>query len=192
MTLLILFVIYSFLVFSFLPKNVRYVQSLDIIYRLFAALFIIDFIGRIATSVPFKKAVMVVAISLMVFTDAKAFYYYNVEFEIYDPICYNLLQAEKIIFGVGEVPLDQTYLNWSYLYYQKKDFNKAIEYAQKALTFNPNFTTAYINICSAYNEMKDWDHAIEAGKRAVETDPNNQLAKNNLNWAISQKQLGSH
>ncbi len=190
LNLLLLFGIYFIILYSSLPKNVRWAQTIDMTYRICAALFIVDVAGKIISSVNLKKAVTIFTMLLILAVDVKAYYNDNITYDIYDPTCYNLLQARHIIFGVGEVPLEQTYLTWSYYYYSKGNFQKCIEEAQKAISINPNFAAAYNNICSAYNNLKDWDHAIEAGKRAVEVDPNNQLARNNLNWAISQKASG--
>lgn len=189
LNVLLLFFIYSILVFGFLPKVIRYVESLDVVYRVCAALFIIEIYQKIRTSLQIKRAIIAVILLLMVFIDVKAFHHYSLENEIYDPISFNLLSAENFFFGVGEVPLAETYLKASLYYYNKGNFNKCIVEAQKAISINPNYCAAYNNICCAYNEMKDWDHAIEAGNKAVVIDPNNQLAKNNLNWAISRKQL---
>jgi hypothetical protein len=38
--------------------------------------------------------------------------------------------------------------------------------------------------------MHKWDEAIAAAKQAIQLKPDFQLAKNNLEWSISQKKLG--
>jgi hypothetical protein len=40
--------------------------------------------------------------------------------------------------------------------------------------------------------MSMWDPAIDAAKHALRIDPNFQLAKNNLAWSTSQKNLQHH
>jgi hypothetical protein len=35
--------------------------------------------------------------------------------------------------------------------------------------------------------MGKWDEGVAAGEMAVRLNPNSQLAKNNLNWARSQR-----
>jgi len=190
MNLLLMYFIYFMIVFFFIPKNVRFAQTLDLVYRICAALMIVEIFEMISKNIQLKKMVAVILLMLIVVTDSRAFYNYFLDFDIYDPTTFNMLSEEKFFFGEDLVPLEQSYIGMSYYYFKKGKYEKCIDEARKAISFNPNYTVAYINICSAYNEMKDWDHAIEAGKKAVEIDPNNQLAKNNLNWAISQKQSG--
>jgi len=43
-----------------------------------------------------------------------------------------------------------------------------------------------IIICAAY-KMGEWDKAIKACEKSLEINPDNKLARNNLNWARSQK-----
>jgi hypothetical protein len=40
--------------------------------------------------------------------------------------------------------------------------------------------------------MRQWEPAVEAARQALRLQPGFQLAKNNLAWALSQKQMGEH
>jgi tetratricopeptide (TPR) repeat protein len=86
------------------------------------------------------------------------------------------------VIMVMQTPED--YLNLSLQYYQSRDFKKCIEFCEKALKMRPNYAEAYNNMCAAHNELGQWKQAVAAGKKAVAADPNNQLAKNNLAWAL--------
>jgi tetratricopeptide (TPR) repeat protein len=188
LNLILIFFVYSVFIFSFLPKNIRYVEALDMIYR-FSVIFCIIGIGdTFKTSLRIKNMIMAFILLLFVAIDLKTSYKYNFELDIYDPVSFNLLRAQNVFIGVSESPLADYYLNNSYYYFKKGKYLKCIESAQNAIAVKPNCASAYINICCAYNELKEWDLAIAAGKKAVEMDPNNHLAKNNLNWAISHKQ----
>jgi tetratricopeptide (TPR) repeat protein len=84
-------------------------------------------------------------------------------------------------------PRAEKYFIAGYEAYQEGDFNLCIELNKKAIALQPDYVRAYNNLCSAYNSLKMWDKGIEACNKAIEIDPNFQLAKNNLNWAITSK-----
>jgi tetratricopeptide (TPR) repeat protein len=69
-------------------------------------------------------------------------------------------------------------------------YQQSIDDARAALKLRPNYAEAYNNIAAAYEAMHKWDEAIAAAKEAIRLNPDFQLAKNNLNWSISQKKLG--
>ena len=85
----------------------------------------------------------------------------------------------------GKTP--EEFLDLSLAFYQAKQFRKSIQAAQLALEKRPDYDAALNNICAANNALGQWDSAIAAGERAVRLNPANQLAKNNLAWAKSQK-----
>ncbi len=84
-------------------------------------------------------------------------------------------------------PSPKKYLNLSLKYYQKKQYLKCIEAAQKAVDLNPNYSEAYNNICSAYNLLGNYEKAITACNKALSIKPNYNLAKNNLKDVLNRQ-----
>jgi len=83
-------------------------------------------------------------------------------------------------------PSEANYINLSLLYFNKREFEKAIDACNEILSINPKSAIAYNNMCAAYNNLQQWTKAIEAGKRALELQPDFELARNNLNFALTQ------
>lgn len=200
-TLLIGFFVWFLFIFSFLPMNVRYAQPLDFVYRTGAVLLLAEVYERIRQSDALKTFLIVSAMAGMLVFELLSFKNLFIKNNIYDPISYNLFQAESF-FNFNQpivkhalpqpatVPTvnAQDFLNKSFEYYRTGQYRECIAEAEKALAIKPDFAEAYNNICSAYNQLKEWDKAIEAGNKALAINPNYQLARNNVNWAISQKQ----
>jgi dolichol-phosphate mannosyltransferase len=84
------------------------------------------------------------------------------------------------------------WLNLSRTLYQQGKYLETIGAAQTALRLKPDFAEAYNNIGAAYAALRVWDAAIQADQLAVQLDPGMQLARNNLAWAIAQKNLEKH
>ncbi len=78
------------------------------------------------------------------------------------------------------------YINISLRLYNDGKYKECIEAAKKSIEIQPT-AAAYNNICTAYNQLKEYDKAIQACNEALKIDANHNLAKGNLNWAISQK-----
>lgn len=70
-------------------------------------------------------------------------------------------------------------------------YQNCIAAAQEALKFQPDLAAAYNNLATAYNDLGMWNRAIQAAIQAVRIDPNFQVAKGNLQYALSQKQKAS-
>lgn len=81
------------------------------------------------------------------------------------------------------------WLNLSRAYYQDGKYLEAIGAAHTAIDLKPDFAEAYNNIGAAYAAMRMWDPAIQADQQAVQLQPTMQLARNNLAWALNQKNL---
>ena len=99
----------------------------------------------------------------------------------------------SVITNLKQVALNQptsaNYVNLSLEYYKEGLYLESIWANQEAIRLQPNNVLAYNNICAAYNAMKDWPDAIKAARNALAIDSTFQLAKNNLNWAMSQAAL---
>jgi len=57
------------------------------------------------------------------------------------------------------------------------------------LKLKPDYSLAYNNICAALNNLGRYEEGIKACQEALRIDPDFQLAKGNLNWALSAKEL---
>ena len=74
----------------------------------------------------------------------------------------------------------QAYIGLGAIYYAKKDYNKAIEYIQKGLSFNPkdsmDLDIAYLGLASSYVDTANFDKAMEYANKAKDIDGNDYLA----------------
>jgi tetratricopeptide (TPR) repeat protein len=90
-----------------------------------------------------------------------------------------------------ERPTPEAYLDLSHLYYQVGRFHECINAAKRALKLRPDYAEAYRNLAAAYNSIERWEDGLSAAKEAVRLKPGDQLAKNNLQWAITRRNGGS-
>jgi tetratricopeptide (TPR) repeat protein len=211
-TLLILFFVYFILFFTFLPKNLRFAINLDFIYILFSGLCVTMLIDKWNQREAVKRAAFFFALAVLLFFNFKSYKNYFIESKIYDPVAYNLLQAEKFIpspttdlttLGAEEAvsqavdssfyinaihhnPTKENYLRFGIYYHYQGNYEKAIELYQKAIAINPEFYEAYNSLGAAYSAMQQWEKAIQAIEKSLQINPRNQSAINNLEWAKSQ------
>ena len=68
-----------------------------------------------------------------------------------------------------------------------QDYDKSIEIWNKVLVTEPKNSGALINIGVAYMSKQQYDSAIKYFQKAIDSNPNDQLAKNNLAWAMDEK-----
>ncbi len=73
------------------------------------------------------------------------------------------------------------------IYYQSKEYDKAIEAYEEAVKINPKDDSAYNNMGSAYANKKEYDKAIEAYKKAIEINPKYDSAYYNMGIAYDDK-----
>jgi tetratricopeptide (TPR) repeat protein len=83
--------------------------------------------------------------------------------------------AEKL---ARSYPTADSRINLSLVYYQAGNFQGCINSANQALKLRPE------------DALSHWDEEIEAAQHALRINPGFQLAKNNLAWAISEKNKG--
>jgi tetratricopeptide (TPR) repeat protein len=81
----------------------------------------------------------------------------------------------------------QNYIKLSSAFYNDGNSEQTINFANKALKYEPNNALVYNNLCLAYIQSKEIDKAIEAAEKALKLDPNSETAKKNLVLAKSQK-----
>lgn len=93
LNLLFLFFIYFIIVFSFLPKNVRYAQPIDLIYRIGSALMLIRLLKKSIFPTGIKKLIVISSLSLILISEFLSYRNFFVIHIIYDPISIDLLTA---------------------------------------------------------------------------------------------------
>ncbi|MDO9187843.1 MAG: hypothetical protein Q7W13_17685 [Bacteroidia bacterium] len=98
-TFLILFFVYFMIVFSFLPKNVRYAQPLDLIYRISSALMVIQLFKKSNLSIGIKRTIVISFFTLILMNDFWSYRNFFVVHNIYDPMSYNLLISAGFFGG---------------------------------------------------------------------------------------------
>ena len=79
-------------------------------------------------------------------------------------------------------------IDLSLQYYQAAKYSECIRTAKQALELKPASAEAYNNIAACYNSMGLWDDGIQAAKAATRLKPDFEIARNNLLYAIAQKE----
>jgi len=73
-------------------------------------------------------------------------------------------------------------------YYEKGDYDRAIENYNMAILLNPVFSEAYFNRALSYYQLKNFDKSVLDYSKAVELDPHNPIIYNNRGDAYYRKQ----
>lgn len=79
------------------------------------------------------------------------------------------------------------YLGLGLNYLKLQEYDKSLEVWNKILLTDPQNSAALINIGVAYMSKQQYDNAIKHFQKAVDSNSNDQLAKNNLAWALAEK-----
>lgn len=87
----------------------------------------------------------------------------------------NKLGVARIIEGLGLT------------YYDKKEFDLALDTFNKALEQDPKSSTIYTNLGATYTAKGDREKAIANLKKAIQINPNEALTHNNLGYALAQE-----
>jgi SpoVK/Ycf46/Vps4 family AAA+-type ATPase len=82
----------------------------------------------------------------------------------------------------------KTYYQLGNEYYEKNEYEKAIENYNMAILLNPIFSEAYFNRALSYYQLKNFDKSIADYTKAAELDPNNPIIYNNRGDAYYRKQ----
>ncbi|MGC9005931.1 MAG: tetratricopeptide repeat protein, partial [Candidatus Micrarchaeia archaeon] len=67
----------------------------------------------------------------------------------------------------------RTYYQIGNEYYEKEDYEKAIENYNMAVLLNPLFSEAYFNRALCYYKLKEYDKSVADYTKAAELDPKN-------------------
>ena len=78
------------------------------------------------------------------------------------------------------------YISYGLLHLKLQEYDKSIESWNKVLLTEPTNLGALINIGVAYMSKRQYNDAIKFFQKAIDSNPNDQLAKNNLAWALSE------
>ncbi|MFH1222168.1 MAG: tetratricopeptide repeat protein, partial [Candidatus Micrarchaeota archaeon] len=73
-------------------------------------------------------------------------------------------------------------------FYEKGDYDRAIENYNMAILLNPVFSEAYFNRALGYYQLKNFDKSISDYAKAAELDPHNPFIYNNRGDAYYRKQ----
>lgn len=86
-------------------------------------------------------------------------------------------------------PVDaKTYYKLGNDYYEKGEYEKAIENYNMAILLNPIFSEAYFNRALSYYQLKNFEKSIADYSKSSELDPNNPIIYNNRGDAYYRKQ----
>jgi len=86
-------------------------------------------------------------------------------------------------------PMDaKTYYQTGNDYYEKADYEKAIENYNMAILLNPVFSEAYFNRALSYYQLKNFDKSVADYTKSMEFDPQNPIIYNNRGDAFYRKQ----
>ena len=108
----------------------------------------------------------------------------------------NLAYAQKAKAGGAPAPAQapaagtlQFFLNLSAEDYRGGKFPECIEDAGKAIALDAKSSEAYNNRGACYGSLGMFDEEIASEQESVRLNPGNQLAKNNLDWALQRKKI---
>lgn len=82
----------------------------------------------------------------------------------------------------------KTYYQMGNDYYEKGDYDRAIENYNMAILLNPVFSEAYFNRALSYYQMKNFDKSVADYTKSMELDPQNPIIYNNRGDAFYRKQ----
>jgi tetratricopeptide (TPR) repeat protein len=63
------------------------------------------------------------------------------------------------------------YVNVGYTYLNQGDYEKALDWTQKAIGLDPKYSIAYYNLSIIFEKMGDLNQALTMGERALEIEP---------------------
>ena len=82
----------------------------------------------------------------------------------------------------------KTYYQLGNDYYEKSDYDRAIQNYNMAILLNPVFSEAFFNRALSYYQLKNFDKSVVDYSKAIELDPQNPIIYNNRGDAYYRKQ----
>ena len=77
--------------------------------------------------------------------------------------------VKDILYKTPEI----AYNNMGYAYYNKGEYEKAVNHYHMALKSFPSYASCYVNLGLAYEAIKRWEEAIEAYRKSIRYVPEN-------------------
>lgn len=114
------------------------------------------------------------------------------------PVIYLFVKSDHVKDAPPNVAIDslenavkmnpdyQNLINLSVAYINNKMPGKSITHLKKAIELNPKSAIAYNNLGVAYIQLQQYQDGVDACLKASGIDGSLQLAKNNLNWGLSE------
>jgi tetratricopeptide (TPR) repeat protein len=109
---------------------------------------------------------------------------------------YNLLEQKdesfEYMLKIAEIDENDDFVrtNIGNIYYERKEFEKAIEWYRNSAEIDPQVIDNYYNMALAYNQLKDIENTLWAWEKVHEIDPNDiDVVKNISNIAATLDQI---
>src|ERR1017187_5838324 len=80
-----------------------------------------------------------------------------------------------------------TFSNRGVAYYERGEYDRAIQDFEQAIALNPKYALAFNNRCAAYHDKGEYDRAIQDCNQAIKLNPNHAGAYYNRSLAKKQK-----
>jgi hypothetical protein len=194
-----------------ISKNVRYIMPIDWLLRLMIALGLPIVLEKYKLLARIRKVALVLVVFILVLLDLSTFYNFFLIKKIYDPVNYQLLDAGGVlpswnysseikdnsappvniavpdIHSANKKEAAAAYINQSLAYYRDGKYELCIQSCKQSIALDSTSATAWNNMCAAFNMLQQWDSAIMSANKALQIQPDFTLARNNLNYAVSQK-----
>lgn len=187
---LLIFLVSTFLIYSPIPKDIRFTGFIDAILRIFVALAIILIYNKSQINTIYKNIILFVCVIGMLFSDYKNFYKIFIDYKIYDPVSYNLLAVNGFIpdaynnhYRAIDKPANPevvALLHKSCLALSKNDSFTCLKLCREILMIDVDNAKAYNNLGVGYYQQGNIDEAINMFKTAIRTDPKLKIAVQNL------------
>lgn len=86
----------------------------------------------------------------------------------------NFTEAKKNLAGLYQNLANENYL--------KTDYNKAVYYAKKSISFEPDNVNNYHIMAQSYSALNDYESANEIYKKILSLNPSDKIAQQNLKY----------
>jgi tetratricopeptide (TPR) repeat protein len=96
------------------------------------------------------------------------------------------LQPARLVLRTPE-----DYVDTSRRDYDEGNYEQCIVDAKESLKLRPGMPAAWYNISICSAQLADWDAAVAAATEAMRIEPESDIARENLDWIIAQRQLAA-
>lgn len=101
----------------------------------------------------------------------------------------DLVKAEELAFSNKDDLDNNAEINFllGFIYKNKGNIKKALQFYNKSIKINPNLSTTYCNIANIYKEINDFNNAYKNYKKSLQLNPSNISTL--INFSILLKDL---